>query len=129
MSAASDPLQAAAYARLSEELDPVPVFDAVPQGQAFPYVSFGEDVVTPGPAVDVEDEEILLTLHAWSDYAGGREVRELLGRIKAALHDRPVTVAGFGAARCLFRHSTAFLQPDGVIRHGVIQFRARLTRS
>lgn len=128
MSAASDPLQAALFARLSASLAPVPLCDAVRQGQAFPYVTLGEDIVTPGAAVDVETEEIVTTLHVWSDQGGLHEAKTIMAAIKAALHNRPLTVAGFRPVRPLFRHATAFTQPDGVIRHGVIQFRALLER-
>lgn len=128
MSAAGDPLQVALYGRLSAVLAPIGVFDGVRQGQAYPYVTIGEDVATPGPLVDVESEEIVTTLHAWSDQGGFFEAKTMLAQIKAALHDRPLAVTGFRPVRLLYRHSTVFTQPDGVIRHGVIQFRALIER-
>lgn len=128
MSAAADPLQAALYARLSGTTGMPPVLDAVRTGQAKPYVTIGEDVVTPGPAVDVESEEIVTTLHVWSDHAGLSEAKVIMGQIKDALHNRPLPVDGFRPVRLLFLHSRAFTQPDGMIRHGVIQFQARIER-
>ncbi|WP_372396214.1 DUF3168 domain-containing protein [Azospirillum sp. HJ39] len=97
-------------------------------GRTKPYVTIGEDVVTPGPAVDVESEEIVTTLHVWSEHAGLSEAKVIMGQIKDALHNRPLTVAGFRPVRLLFLHSRAFTQPDGMIRHGVIQFQARIER-
>ncbi|WP_372400742.1 DUF3168 domain-containing protein (plasmid) [Azospirillum sp. HJ39] len=128
MTSASDPLQAALFARLSSTPAMVPVLDAVRTGQEKPYVTIGEDVVTPGPAVDVESEEIVTTLHVWSEHAGLSEAKVIMGQIKDALHNRPLTVAGFRPVRLLFLHSRAFTQPDGMIRHGVIQFQARIER-
>ncbi|WP_052710352.1 DUF3168 domain-containing protein [Azospirillum thiophilum] len=128
MSAAADPLQAALYVRLSSTPAMVPVLDAVRTGRPKPYVTIGDDVVTPGPTVDVESEEIVTTLHVWSDQAGLSEAKVIMGQIKDALHNRPLTVAGFRPVRLLFLHSRAFTQPDGMIRHGVIQFQARIER-
>ncbi|SMH30550.1 DUF3168 domain-containing protein [Azospirillum agricola] len=128
MSLAADPLQAALYARLTPAVAPVPVVESMPQGQPYPFVSIGETSATPSTLVDVEAEEHLVTLHVWSDQ-DYPEANGLLARIRTALHDRPLTVAGFRPARLLFRHSTVFTQPDGVIRHGVIQFRALVLRS
>ena len=128
MSTAADTLQAALYARLTAALAPVPVFDGAPAGQSYPYATIGDVSASAGPLVDVETEEHLVTVHVWSDQGGYAETNTLLASIKTALHDRPLTVAGFEPVRPVYRSSTAFTPPDGVIRHGVIQFRALIVR-
>lgn len=128
MSTAADTLQAALYARLTAALAPVPVFDGAPAGQPYPYVTIGDVSASAGLLVDVEAEEHLVTAHVWSDQGGYAETNTLLAAIKTALHDRPLTVAGFEPVRPVYRSSTVFTQPDGVIRHGVIQFRALIVR-
>ncbi len=125
MSAASWPLQKALFTALTEALAPVPVLDDVPQGQAFPYVVIGEDTVTDWPMLgDDEAEEIAVTIHVWSRYAGRKEAKELMGTIKAALHQQTLTVDGQQLVTLRFAFETLFMDPDGLTRHGVIRFRA-----
>lgn len=124
MSAASWPLQVAILAALRPALAPVPVLDDVPQGQVFPYVVIGEDVVTPGPLVDADSEEIDTTIHVWSRYAGRKEAKELMAGIVTALHDRRLSVTGQDLVLLRFAFETLFIEPDGLTRHGVIRFRA-----
>lgn len=124
MSAASWPLQVAILTALRPALDPVPVLDDVPQGQAFPYVVIGEDVTTPGALIDIDSEEIDATLHVWSRYAGRKEAKELMAAVKAALHDQPLAVDGQDLVLLRFSFETLFIEPDGLTRHGVIRFRA-----
>lgn len=126
---ASWPLQVAILATLRPALAPVAVLDDVPQGQAFPYVVIGEDVTTPGPLIDIDSEEIDATIHVWSRYAGKMEAKQLMGAIKAALHDQPLAVDGQTLVMLRFAFETLFLDPDGVTRHGVLRFRALLLPS
>ncbi|KAA0592947.1 hypothetical protein J2848_005697 [Azospirillum lipoferum] len=125
MSASSWPLQVAVLAALQPALAPVPVLDDVPQGQAFPYVVIGEDTVTDWPMLgDDEAEEIDLTLHVWSRYAGRKEAKHLMAAIKTALHQQPLPVDGQQLATLRFSFETLFVEPDGLTRHGVLRFRA-----
>jgi hypothetical protein len=127
MSGASWPVQVAVYEAVTAALDPVPVFDAVPQGQAKPYAVIGDDTAADWPqSIDVDGEEVEITVHVWSVYAGRKEVKTLMGRIRAALHEAPLAVPGFAlvSLRCLSERS--FLEPDGATRHGVIRFRAQV---
>ena len=128
MSAASWPLQKALFTALKVALgDAVPVLDDVPQGQAFPYVVIGEDTVTDWPMLgDDEAEEIDTVIHVWSRYAGKREVKELMGTIKVALHQQSLPVDGPQLVTLRFAFEAVFLEPDGLTRHGVIRFRALL---
>ncbi|MBY6265571.1 DUF3168 domain-containing protein [Azospirillum sp. 412522] len=117
--------QVAILAALRPALDPVLVLDDVPQGQAFPYVVIGEDVVTDWPMLgDDEAEEIDLTLHVWSRYAGRKEAKTLMAAIRTALHQQPLQVDGQQLVTLRFAFETLFIEPDGLTRHGVIRFRA-----
>lgn len=126
MSSASWPLQVAILAALRPALSGVAVLDDVPQGQAFPYAVIGEDVVTDWSMLDRDGEDIDTTIHVWSRYAGKKEAKLLMATIKAALHERPLTVAGQHLVVLRFTFETLFLEPDGKTRHGVLRFRALL---
>ncbi|WP_431856605.1 DUF3168 domain-containing protein [Azospirillum sp.] len=122
MSAASWPLQVAIVAALKPALNPVPVLDDVSTNTAFPYVVIGEDTVTDWSTVDRDGEELDTTVHVWSRYAGRKEIKELMGKVKTALHEQRLTVAGQHLVSLRFAFETSFVEPDGRTRHGVIRF-------
>lgn len=129
MSAASWPLQVALFSALEAALAPVPVHDDVPPDSAFPYVVLGDDVATDWSTVAGDGEEIDATIHVWSRYAGRMECKELLAKVKDALHERRLDVAGQQLVSLRFAFETTFLEPDGQTRHGIIRFTARLERA
>ena len=69
-------VQAALFKRLStdEELNGrvTGVFDAVPKDQQKPYVTMGDDDVSPFKTKTSSGEEINVVLHCWSGYNGKR---------------------------------------------------------
>ena len=122
MSAAWE-LQKAVYDVLAGVLT-VPVHDDVPQGAAMPYVAIGDSTIAAAGTKTDDGEDHSLTLHVWSQYAGRREVKELLGQIKAALHDRPLPLGSHTLVRLRFYFATDFADADEQTRHGVIRFAA-----
>ena len=123
MSDAAWELQKAVYDALSGALA-APVYDDVPQGVAMPYVAIGDSTVAPAGTKTDDGEDHSLTLHVWSQYAGRREVKELLGQIKAVLHDRPLVLSGHALVRLRFDFASDFADADEQTRHGVIRFAA-----
>lgn len=121
----SDPLwglQQAIYTTLSAAMTPVPVLDDVPEGTTYPYVAIGDAQGMDVGSKTADSEEYLIDIHVWSTYRGRKEVRELLGQVKDALHRAPLTVAGFTVVDIRFRDSQDFLDADGVTRHAVCTF-------
>lgn len=115
-------IQKAVYERLTDQLN-VPVYDDVPQNTKLPYVTIGED---DSEAWDTDDSLGLdtdITIHVWSEYAGRKEAKELMGQIYNALNRHELVVDGMHTVDCIFEYQDIFLDPDGVTRHGVIRFR------
>lgn len=77
--------QKAIYAALSAAL-PCPVYDHVPQGADYPYVTFSSDVEVNDDAINALREQRFLYLSIWSTYPGRREIKEIAAAIKGALH-------------------------------------------
>lgn len=123
---ASWPLQVAVFTALRAAVQPVPVYDAVPQDATFPYAVVGDDSSVDWPvSLDADGEDIDVTIHLWSRYAGSKEVKELMGKVRAALHDRALPlVAGLSLVSFRCTSERSFTEPDGKTRHGVIRFRA-----
>lgn len=141
MTAASLALQEAVYAALSVDAalatllgrpnaDPADngVFDHVPEKTAFPYVTIGDDTQADWSDKEVDGEEHTLTLHAWSRHRGRRQVKQILGRLKALLHKQTLAMAGHDSVLIRFDFELTMLDPDGKTYHGAIRFRA-LTRT
>lgn len=116
-------LQAAVHTALDAALS-CEVYDDVPQGAAFPYVTIGDDTAVDWSGSLMRGEESTLTVHAWSRYAGRKEAKDLLASIKAALHEQSLSVTGANLVNLRFEFSETFMDADGETRHGVIRFRA-----
>lgn len=130
------PLQAAVRSALATALAnagsggaAVPVLDEVPQGQAYPYVTIGEDVITDWSALTREGEDIDFTIHTWSRYAGFKEVKELMAAVKGALHDQALSVTGHQLVHLRLAFHAVQRDPDGKTRHGVQRFRALISEA
>ena len=84
----SDPglaLQKALFEKLTTALV-TPVFDAVPAGTAYPYVTLDYEAVdNTTPVSGKKRESRLFYLSVWSDYQGQAEVKRINGEIAEAL--------------------------------------------
>lgn len=130
MASASWVLQKALHARLIADADVLAaiggarVFDDVPRGAAFPYVTFG---ITSdrdwGTATEAGSEHIV-TLHVWSRAAGRREADAIVNALAGALHDAALTLDGHRLVNLRRELSEARRDPDGETFHGLVRFRA-----
>lgn len=127
MSKAAWPLQVSLFGRLVTDMAPVPVYDAVPTGAAFPYVTIGEFTSTDEPDKSDDAEAFTITLHVWSRKVGRKETKELLAKLRTSLHEKPLTVTGHAPVSLRQEYATDFLDPDGLTTHGVIRFGALIT--
>lgn len=127
------PLQAAIYQRLTASADLMAkvkgVFDAVPDNQAFPYVTLGEDTdiewsSRPGA---MDGHEVTHTLHIWSRYKGFAEAKQIGDLVTQAITSAPLALSGgFRAVSTGLDMVQYIRDQDGVTRHGVIRFRFRI---
>jgi len=108
------------------------IYDDHPQdldaqaSSAFPYVTIGDDIITPFASDDWSGGTILTQIDVWSRYAGRKEAKAILDRIRVVLDRATLSVTGYEFVTCDFAESFVDLDPDGETRHGVIQFRTLL---
>lgn len=116
----------AAYSALTA-LVSTRIYDRVPdQAGTFPYVVIGEDTVAAWDAHDTVGAEHTVTIHSWSDYRGMKETKQIQEALHGALHRYALPVTGATTVNCAFEFSEAFLDPDGIRRHGVMRLRVTL---
>ena len=67
--------------------------------------------------------EANITLHIGSRYDGTKEIRSLMDKCHAALHNASLTLAAGQSVLCQFDRHDMVIDSDGVTRHGVMRFR------
>lgn len=123
-------VQKAIYAKLTEDsalialLGGERIYDEVPRGAAFPYVTFGPSTTRDWSTGTESGAEHLITIRAWSKSGGQKQVHLLLDAIRAALHETALTITGQRLVS--FRHETsdAMRGADGETYQGIARFRA-----
>lgn len=119
----------AIFKRLSEDtalLQKVTgVFDAVPEGTLYPYVTIGEPVVTPFETKTTYGENIPWALHVYSTYKGKKESYEILNLMVQALTKAPWAVEGFKVLKVNIEPNMTVLNPaqDGFPYQGILRIR------
>ncbi len=100
------------------------IYDDVPQGTSFPYVTIGESTVRDWSTGSDDGLEHILTLHVWSRSRGRKQVHEIMDAMADKLHDADLPVAGHRLVN--FRHelSEARRENDGETYHGIVRYRA-----
>lgn len=102
------------------------VYDSVPDNAALPYVTIGEDVITESDTADTLGVEASITVHVWTDTAGGtrgrKQAKQIQGAIYDALHRANLTAEGYKIYASDFVNSQSFKDADGLSWHGVQTF-------
>lgn len=109
---------------LTTELGGARVYDAVPRGALFPYVTFGAFVTRDWSTGTEQGAEHLLTLRAWSKRGGAREVHRVLEAVRAAVDDGAFTLTGHRLVNLRHEVSDAARESDGETWSGSVRFRA-----
>lgn len=130
MTAPAAELQKAVFAALAGDaalvsaLGGAKVFDHVPAGTSFPYVTFGRTSVYDWSTATESGTEQLFTLHVWSKARGKAEALTILERIGAILHDQPLVLDGHALVNLRREFADVRHDEDLDLYHGLARFRA-----
>lgn len=130
MPSSSWALQQALYAAvtgsasLAALIGPPRVYDDVPQGTPFPYLTLGQSTLRDWSTGTDDAEEHILTLHVWSRAGGRKVMHEVMDALRATLHDQPLALSGHRLVNIRHEISEARRDPDGETYHGIVRFRA-----
>ena len=120
-------IDAAVYTRLTNDAGVTALVPAgsigshLPQDVTYPHILFRFEEEDLG----IKSEGALscnLVIDVWSDTKGEKEVRLIRDAVYTALQDTPLTIASGDAIGSTFTNFISFLEPDGVVHHGVLNF-------
>lgn len=123
------PLQQAIYTALTNQItdldgQTVIIYDDIPEDVRYPYIAIGEETAANAGTKTVDAVEHTVTIHAWSQYRGRREIKHLMQSVYDLLHDTGITVSGASLVNMRQEFHTTLAENDGITRHGVMRFRA-----
>lgn len=120
-------LQGAIVARLKnvsavQALIGTRIYDPVPIGATFPYVSLGPDDLISDDADCITGFEITVQIDVWSRQPGFKEAKQISDAVREALHDYDFNLSV--NASVLFEHRITrnLRDPDGLTNHAVMTF-------
>jgi hypothetical protein len=99
------------------------IFDDAPENQLLPYVTIGEATEQPFRMMGRDGSEIVLTVHAWSQSTGMKEVQTLIQRTVQVLDSIPLAITGKRLVYCNYEHGETMRDPDGITWHAFARFR------
>jgi len=112
-------LKAALYVALDSALS-VPVYDHVPQGSEYPYVSIDTLSANNAEFLNSRKDGVSVYLSVWSTYRGQTEVLGIMQDIDDALHNNRLALASGRLASCRVVSKDTNREPDGVTYQGQV---------
>ncbi len=100
------------------------IFDDVPRGAQFPYISFGLTTERDWSTATEPGSEHLVTLHVWSRARGRNEADELLEAVRVVLQDADLTLEGHHLVNLRHEFADVRRDSDGETFHGIARLRA-----
>jgi hypothetical protein len=100
------------------------VYDYIPDNTSFPYVKIGEETSVDNGTKTLQGNEHTLVIHTFSQYRGSKEVKNIMSRIYALLHESSLSVSGASLVNLRFEFSDVIKENDGLTTHGLQRFRA-----
>lgn len=123
MSDGSFELQAAIFTTLSE-LSPALASGGVhapaPQNTPLPYVEIQDGSNTPNDVVGRNGLQELVNVHVWTSPGSFVPAKQIISRIRDALHQKNLTVSGQSYASVVVTSTRTFNDEDGTSIHGVV---------
>lgn len=105
------------------------VFDDVPEGTAYPYITIGDDTATNISVKGLDMHEHSLNVHIYSRYRGRRGIKEIMSKVYTALNDVNFDVIGALGINIKHEFDTTIVEGDGITRHGIMRFRCVVSDS
>ena len=100
------------------------IYDGTPQKVPYPYISMGEFIAKDWSDKFQAGQDVLSTLHVWSQYPGKAEVLQIVDEIERVLTESPLDLgADFHAVVDKLDDVRIIVDMDGITRHGIVTYR------
>lgn len=99
------------------------VYDRVPEGAAFPYISLGPSQETQDDFDCILSAEVFQQVDVWSREPGFVQCKQICALVRTILHQLEVT-RGLLSFEIEHRFTTEQRDGDGLTSHGILSFRA-----
>ncbi|MBY0569011.1 MAG: DUF3168 domain-containing protein [Hyphomonadaceae bacterium] len=103
---------------------PARIYDEPPPDVIFPYVTLGRMESRSTDASTADALEHAVTLHVWSRYGGRAEVLDIIGALRAVLHNGALAIESRKLVLMFAVFADVFRSGDGRTTHGVLRVRA-----
>lgn len=123
MSDGSFELQAVVYftlKALSPALASGGVHAPAAQDTPLPYVEIGEASSVAADVLGRQGSADLITIHVWTASGSYGPVKQIISRIREALHSKKLTVSGRSYASAIVTNTRVFSDLNGESIHGVV---------
>jgi hypothetical protein len=98
----------------------------VPQNDAFPYCTIGEEAAAPYSTKPRPGTEIVLTIWIWGQGRGYLAIKQLADAAVQAITEDEITVPGFEVALVQFIRARFDRAEDGLTRYAELQFQFKI---
>ena len=119
-------VQTSIYSALTTAPATYPVYDAVPQGVAKPYIVIGEFTLEPDEEIDAVTSDVSLNIHTWSAAASKKQTHEMLQFIRERLDVQPVGGAWLSTEEFVEIMEDAGSTTASRLYHGIARYRLRV---
>ena len=100
------------------------VYDHVPRGIGFPYITIGQITERDWSSDDQEAHEHMLILHVWSQAPGRKEAQAIMAAVRTRLHDQTLVLSGYRLVNMRHEFSETRRETVGETLRGLLRFRA-----
>lgn len=104
------------------------VYDSVPPGAVFPYISYGPCDTLTDDADCITGLDVFIQLDCWSRSVGYPEVKKISDAVRDALHDKPLSLTVNALVFLEHRQTRTLRDPDGLTSHAAISLQASVER-
>ncbi len=129
---ALSPVQALVFALLNGDstlTGMAKIYDHVPEQTSFPYISLTDFNETPDDTLGTLGRAIDVTIEAWSQAEGYKELEAITNRIVTLLdNDAAGSPTGWTLVGSLYSSGDLVRESDGLTRHATMMFKLEVTQ-
>ena len=98
------------------------IYDRVPKGALFPYLTYGEVSLSPNDASCITANEHVFDIHVWDRQVGSVRAENVAHLVKARLHRNRLDLSQHAAHEIIYRNIRKVADEDGLTTHVVVSF-------